>query len=113
MAERGGRRTFKHVRHLADLCKGGAVGPGVHHVHQVGLELAQVRLLVHLQLGVGGDLGNALGALLMHDNGGKVKPFNTISRAKQRTVVAFPTQLTCICLRGAASCSVSLGISLA
>lgn len=62
-----GRRTFKHVRHLADLCKGGAVGPGVHHVHQVGLELAQVGFLVHLQLGVGGNLGDPLGALLTHD----------------------------------------------
>lgn len=46
-------QTFKHVRHLADLGEGGAVGPGVHHVHQVGLELVKVRLLVHLQLGIG------------------------------------------------------------
>ena len=60
----GGRRTLKHVGHLADLGEGGAVGPGVHHVHQVGLELVQVRLLVHLQLGVRRHLGDALGTLL-------------------------------------------------
>lgn len=79
--KRDSRRTFKHVRHLADLCKGGAVGPGVHHVHQVGLELAQVRVLVHLQLGVGGNLGNPLGALLMHSD--KALPLNAISRVKR------------------------------
>lgn len=56
--------TFKNIRHLADLCEGGAVGPGVNHVHQVRLELVQVRLLVHVQLGVGGDFGDAFRTLL-------------------------------------------------
>lgn len=74
--------TFKHVRHLADLRKGGAVGPGVHHVHQVGLELAQVRLLVHLQLGVGGHLGNPLGAFLTHS--GEATPFDAVSSVKKK-----------------------------
>lgn len=106
-------RTFKHVRHLADLRKGGAVGPGVHHVHQVGLELAQVRLLVHLQLGVGGDLGNPLGAFLTHN--GKATPLmmQLGEQSGESSRVLFCARLTCICLRGAASCSVSLGISLA
>lgn len=56
--------TFKNIRHLADLCERGAVGPGVNHVHQVRLELVQVRFLVHVQLGVCRDFGDALRTLL-------------------------------------------------
>ena len=61
-----GGLTFEDVRHLADLGKGGAVGPGVDHVHQVRPEGVQVCLFVHVQLGLGRDLGNALGTLLTH-----------------------------------------------
>lgn len=56
--------TFKNIRHLADLREGGAVGPGEHHVHQVRLELVQVRFLVHVQLGVCRHFGDALRTLL-------------------------------------------------
>lgn len=56
--------TFENIRHLADLCERGAVGPGVNHIHQVRLELVQVRLLVHVQLGVCRDFGDALRTLL-------------------------------------------------
>lgn len=56
--------TFENIRHLADLCERGAVGPGVNHVHQVRLELVQIRLLVHVQLGVCRDFGDALRTLL-------------------------------------------------
>lgn len=56
--------TFENIRHLADLCERGAVGPGVNHVHQVRLELVQIRLLVHVQLGVCRDFSDALGTLL-------------------------------------------------
>lgn len=106
-------QTFKHVRHLADLGEGGAVGPGVHHVHQVGLELVKVRLLVHLQLGIGGDLGDTLCALLPHGEKATAFTFqpNVTNTALTHRFVCF--RLTCICLSGAASCSVSFGISLA
>lgn len=57
-------RTFKDVGHFADLREGGPVGPGKHHVHQVGLELAQIRILVHFQLGVCRHFGDALRTLL-------------------------------------------------
>lgn len=103
--------TFKNVRHLADLGEGGSVGPGVDHVHQVGLELVQVRLLVHVQLGVSGHFGDPLRTLLhMGGKGGGAltdDPEDTLGWAPGSK------RLTCICLRGAASCSVSFGISLA
>ena len=38
--------TFKYIRHLADLRKRSAVGPGEHHVHDVWAELLHV--LVHV-----------------------------------------------------------------
>lgn len=57
-------QTFKDVGHFADLGEAGPVGPGKDHVHQVRLELAQIRLLVHFQLGVCRHFGDALRTLL-------------------------------------------------
>lgn len=58
------RRTFKDVGHLADLSKRGAVSPSVDHIHQVRLKLAEIRVLVHLQLGVCRHLGYPFRTLL-------------------------------------------------
>ena len=49
--------TFKDVCHFADLCKGGPVTPGMHHIHHVRLEWVCIFILFHAQLGFCTDFG--------------------------------------------------------
>lgn len=56
--------TFENIGHFADLREGGSVGPSVHYVHEVRTELAQVGVLIHVQLRLGRDFSDALGTFL-------------------------------------------------
>mmetsp|Transcript_6774 Transcript_6774/g.11532 ORF Transcript_6774/g.11532 Transcript_6774/m.11532 type:complete len:238 (-) Transcript_6774:1349-2062(-) len=52
------------ICHVADLCKAGTLGPGIHDVHQERPEALHVLIGVHLQLALPGHFRNVAGSVL-------------------------------------------------
>ena len=78
--------TFEDICHLADVVEGGAITPGVDHVHHGRLERVNVRVLFYLQLRLLADAGNTPGRVLSYTPN---SPFLTIVLSLSRYFIFF------------------------